>query len=325
VASLVAALVAILKAILTFPLALWALLRLLCRLLHRLIRPESKRPGRVDKAAKTRCVPIRDPAMVTPDPLVYSQYDLMAKGIAVTWDNPDFGIFKGGVKVDSHQLEKDTDYVVVVRVWNASTDCPVVNMPVHLSYLDFGIGTTPQPVASKLVDVGVIGAPDNPSYAQFTWHTPPVDGHYCLQAQLDPASDLNYGNNLGQHNTDVVEAHSPAVFTFPLRNNTDLRREYHFETDAYVIKPRDCIGQRGEAEHQEDIPQRRSHPVPAGWDVDVSPEKVELGPATQAIITATITPPAGFTGKQVINIHAYYAENHTERAAGGVSVTVTKA
>ncbi len=262
--------------------------------------------------------------MVTPDPLVYSQYDLMAKGVAVTWDNPDFGIFQNGVKVDSHQLVKNSDYVVAVRIWNASSDCPVVNMPVHLSYLDFGIGTTPQPIETRLVDVGMKGAPGNPTYAQFHWRTPAVDGHYCLQAQLDPAADVNFGNNLGQHNTDVVEAHSPAVFAFPLRNNTLLPHEYHFEADAYTVKPRPCLGQRGEAEHQVDVPLSGRHPVPPDWKVELSPDQVALAPGDQVIVTVTITPEPNFTGSKVINIHGYYAENFTTRAAGGVSVTVTR-
>lgn len=314
---------ALLRAVVAIPGALIALLVALWRLLLSLLRHEPKLPGRVGKRAPTHCVPIQDPAMVTPDPLVYAQYDLMARGIAVTWDNPDFGIFSGGVKVDSHDLAKDTEYTVVVRVWNASADCPVVKMPVHLSYLDFGIGTTSNPVGTTKVTVGVQGAPDNPAYAQFTWRTPPVEGHYCLQALLDPVSDLNRGNNLGQHNTDVVQAHSPAVFSFPLRNNTDREHRYRLESDSYVVTPRPCLGERGEAEHQEDVPARGSHPVPPGWTVDLVPSTADLAPGAQVAVTATITPPTGFTGTQVVNIHAYYAENHTERAAGGVSVTVT--
>ena len=31
-----------------------------------------------------------------PDPMIYSQYYLASKGIAVTWDNPDIQLFDGG-------------------------------------------------------------------------------------------------------------------------------------------------------------------------------------------------------------------------------------
>lgn len=259
---------ALCRALLAIPGALWQLLQFLWRLLGRLFRHAPKRPGRVDKAAQTRCVPIDDPAMRTPDPLVYSQYDLMAHNLPVTWDNPDFGIFLGGVKVDSHDLIKDTEYAVVVRVWNASLGCPVAMMPVHLSYLDFGIGTINVPVATRHVDVGVIGAADNPAYVAFAWRTPNVDGHYCLQALLEPASDVNWGNNLGQHNTDVVQAHSPAVFAFTLRNDTTREHGYFFGVDAYALTPRHCEDGR-DIFVGEDRPQV---PLPPGWTVDLDPE-----------------------------------------------------
>ena len=315
-------LLALLKALLGIPGAIVALLRVLWRLLESLFHRVPEREGRLDKAAKTHCVPIEDPAMVTPDPLIYAQYDLMAHGLAVTWDNPDFGIFKDGLKVDSHDLVKNTTYDVVVRVWNASTDCPVVLMPVHLSYLEFGIGTTSHPIATKHADVGVKGGVNNPAYVEFAWQTPPFDGHYCLQALLAPASDLNYGNNLGQHNTDVVEAHSPATFSFPLRNATDKEHRYQFEVDGFEVQARPCRdGETGQGKHS---PVGRNPGLPAGWAVDLTPPVVGLAPGMTAAITATITPPSTFVGDQVVNIHAFYSENHTDRLAGGVSVTVTK-
>ncbi len=59
---------ALCRALLAIPGALGQLLQFLWRLLGRLFRHAPKRPGRVDKAAQTRCVPIDDPAMRTPDP-----------------------------------------------------------------------------------------------------------------------------------------------------------------------------------------------------------------------------------------------------------------
>ncbi len=295
-----------------------AIIRLLCRLFHR--HPEA--PDRQDKAAKTRCVPITDPAMRTPDPLVYSQYDLMARGLPVTWENPDFTIYLGGTQVGSHELLPDTTYFVDVRVWNAATDCPVALMPVHLSYLDFGMGTVSVPVGTELVDVGVVGAPNNPSIVRFTWHTPATVGHYCLQALLDPASDRNRKNNLGQHNTDVVEAHSPGVFAFTLRNDTDRAHRYEFDADAYVLRTPECA----ELEKYRD---KLAHhlvttPVPSGWTVDLTPSSSTLAPGAVASITATVNPPAAFVGTQRINVHAFYIDGHLRVLAGGVSVDVTK-
>lgn len=315
-------LLALVKAVLAIPGAFVALLRALWRLLMSLLHRAQEQPGRLDKAAKTHCVPIEDPAMVTPDPLIYAQYDLMAHGLAVTWDNPDFGIFKDGLKVDSHDLAKNTMYAVVVRVWNASTDCPVALMPVHLSYLEFGIGTMSHPIATKHLDVGVKGGANNPTYVEFAWQTPPEDGHYCLQALLAPASDLNFGNNLGQHNTDVVEARSPATFSFPLRNATDKEHRYQFEVDGLEVQARPC--RDDEHGQPRPAPTGRNPGLPAGWSVVLSPPEVGLASGMTAAITATVTPPPAFTGDQVINIHAFYPENHADRLAGGVSVTVTK-
>lgn len=80
-----------------------------------------------------------------PDPLIYSQQYLQSLGLAVTWHNPDIHLERPsapGVEVDSNKLDPDTEYVVVAHVWNSSTTAAAVDMPVKLSYLSFGIGTT---------------------------------------------------------------------------------------------------------------------------------------------------------------------------------------
>jgi hypothetical protein len=80
-----------------------------------------------------------------PDPLIYSQQYLQAQGLAVTWSNPDIHLESPaapGVPVDSHDLQPDTDYLVIARVWNGSTTAPAPGLPVHVSFLEFGIGTT---------------------------------------------------------------------------------------------------------------------------------------------------------------------------------------
>lgn len=312
----------LLRALLAIPGAVLTLLARLLRLLRALLRPDPDDPGRRRKAAKTRCVPIEDPAMCVPDPLVYSQVDLMARGLPVTWDNPDVRILSGGVPVGSHELLPDTTYTVEVRVWNAVTDCPVVRMPVHLSYLDFGMGTVSVPIGTEKVDVGVLGAPDNPSRVAFSWRTPATPGHYCLQALLDPASDRNRANNLGQHNTDVVEAHSPGVFAFTLRNDTAREHGYDFETDAYALSTPAC----DELERYRSELSRHlvATPLPTGWSVALVPPSPVLAPGQVAEVTATVTPPAGFTGSQRVNIHAFYREGHQHVLAGGVSVDVVK-
>jgi len=52
-----------------------------------------------DTPKPIHCFPVDHPAFMRPDPLIYSQRDLIAKGLAVTWDNPDIILFLGGVRV----------------------------------------------------------------------------------------------------------------------------------------------------------------------------------------------------------------------------------
>ena len=88
----------------------------------------------------------------------------MAHGIAVTWDNPDIHLELPGVPgtpVDSHSLNPDTVYVVVARIWNGATTAPALGLPVKVSYLEFGIGTTRHDVGMDKVDLPVKGQPDH--------------------------------------------------------------------------------------------------------------------------------------------------------------------
>ena len=88
------------------------------------------------------------PALKKPDPFLYAQYFLMGLGIPVTWDNPDIFIFDGTTPVDPHNLKASTEYTLVARVWNNSTDVPVVDLNVVFSYLSFGMGVTSHAIAA---------------------------------------------------------------------------------------------------------------------------------------------------------------------------------
>ena len=305
----------ILRAILyEWIIALWELLKLLLAWLKAQRCPRSPRP------TTDGCVQIDNPAFVRPDPLIYSQQYLMSQGLAVTWDNPDITLFKDGAPVSSANLEPATTYEVRARIWNNSTEAPVVEMPVHLSFLDFGVGTQSIAVGTSNADVGVLGSPRQPGLATWLWTTPSTPGHYCLQVLLDPVDDTNPANNLGQENTDVVAAHSPAEFTFTLRNNTGQTRRYHFETDAYqipsLLKCTDVQPGRDKLR----VHRRGTHPVPPGFTVQVNPSTPTLDPAADVLITVTVDPPAGFLGKQAINVNAF----HEQGFAGGVTLTCVK-
>jgi hypothetical protein len=297
------------------------LLRRLCALLHAWWR-RHRLPERERRRSRDRCVPIHEPAFKRPDPLIYSQQYLMQLGLGVTWDNPDIELFHNGAPVASSALLPDTDYEVVARIWNGSTEAPVVNLPVRFSYLSFGMGTQANAIGDTTVDLGVIGGPNHPAFASKTWHTPSVAGHYCLQVFLDWLDDANPANNLGQENTNVGTSHSPVEFTFELRNPSHERLEYRFETDAYRLPPLvDCSevddSEKGERERRA-VHDRSRHPVPDGWHVDIAPATPALAPGASVVVTTVVTPPSGFVGRQPINVHAF----NRYGLAGGVTLTV---
>jgi hypothetical protein len=271
---------------------------------------------------RNRCVPITDPAFVRPDPLIYDQYYLTSLGLAVTWDNPDIQLYLNGTPVSSTQLLPGTTYGVMAQVWNNSTDAPVVAMPVAFSFLEFGVGTVSVPIGSTQIDLGVKGGANCPALASMLWTTPTTPGHYCLQVLLQPVDDTNTQNNLGQENTDVGTAHSPAVFTFTLRNDTDRPQGYKFALDAYAPgtpDPCNAASNTDEGRRARLARHRRgSQPVPAGWQVKIDPETPSLAPGQSIPVTVTATPPGGFTGNQILNVNAF----HDAGLAGGVTLTV---
>jgi hypothetical protein len=300
-------------------------------------------PGRAARGADSHCIPIRHPSYRKPDPLIYDQYFLMSLGLAVTWDNPDIELRRGDVLVSSSEILPDTDYEIVARIWNGSTDAPIVNLPVYFSYLEFGIGT----IAHKIdggkptyVDLGVKGGPDCPAFAQKAWRTPSVPGHYCLQVFLDWLDDANPLNNLGQENLTIGGTHSPAQFTFMLRNNGDERRGFRFDVDTYRPPERPPCGEV-KRPTQRDISARAVQPAAyrlmpeldlqvrarhdrqafqlgEGWHVAIDPAEPILDAGEQRTIRVAVTAPTGFVGKQPINIRAV----HGDVPAGGVTLVV---
>jgi len=289
----------------------------LCRRLRQIVC----RKGGRKKPSPHRCAPINDPAFVRPDPVIYDQYYLTSLGLAVTWDNPDIQLYLNGSPVSSNLLLAGTTYEVVAQIWNNSTDAPVVGLPVAFSFLEFGVATVSVPIGSTSIDLGVKGGANCPSYATMLWTTPTTSGHYCLQVQLQPVDDSNTLNNLGQENTNVGTANSPAVFTFRLRNDTRQRQTYRFELDAYVLgTPDPCGPSNSAADRQARLARHRrgAQPLPAGWQVTVDPQSPTLDPGDSLIVNVTASPPSGATGSQVINVQAF----HSGGLAGGITLTV---
>lgn len=293
-------------------------LAIICKLYRRWRSRKNK--GRV--IATTNCVPIYDPAFVKPDPLIYDQYYLTSLGLAVTWDNPDIQLYLNGVPVSSSLLAPGTTYEVVAQIWNNSTVAPAVAMPVNFSFLEFGISTVSVPIGSTQVNLGVKGGPGCPAYATMPWSTPTTPGHYCIQVQLAPYADVNFGNNLGQENTNVGTAASPAVFTFPLRNDTRKTQTYDFEVDAYVpLGPGPCGAGSNDVKARADRLARNRRglfPVPPGWQIVITPNTPTLLPNESVPLIVSASPPPGFIGSQVLNVHAFRGG----QIAGGVTLTI---
>ncbi|MFY9728186.1 MAG: hypothetical protein WAJ87_22015 [Bryobacteraceae bacterium] len=287
---------------------------------------------------RSSCEPIRHPSMKLPDPMIYDQYYLMSRGLAVSWQNPDIKILQGGVPVASDfDLQPATTCTIRATIYNQSSDGIVVDMPLEFSYLSFGMGTQSHviPGPTQIVSLGVKGTPEGTAVAYMPWTTPAIPGHYCVQVSFEYIDDLNPFNNLGQNNTQVVQAASPAPFGFQLRNAGPTRIPFRFEFDTYQIPPPppcpDSVSTNAKgtalvrsADVAANVRRRNSranNPLPPGWTIEFNPETPTLDPGEEITVAATITPPDSFHGTQPVNVHAFFGNE----LAGGITVIVNRA
>lgn len=279
-------------------------------------RREKRRPQRVRRQTRGHCVPISEPAYKRPDPMIYSQTYLMKLGLGVSWDNPDIQLYKeGGIPVPSSHLEPDTTYDIIARIWNNSTEAPVIDLPVRFSYLSFGVGTQSYAIGDTQVRLGVKGGSHHPAFASITWRTPSAAGHYCIQVLLDWLDDANPHNNLGQENTNVGELSSPVQFTFALRNPTYESLRYRFEVDAYQIpkqqpcrevdKDKNPRYPNAQGDRRPLADEQGRYILPVGWVVGIEPRELELASGGEQLIRVIVNAPDDFNGRQPINIHAF--------------------
>lgn len=306
----------------------WFAIRLCLRREQRKENRESSH----DWKPRGNSVPIPDDVYRRPDPCIYSQYYLISQGFGVTWDNPDIWLQLNGASVPSANLQPDTSYELVARVWNNSTEAPAVDLPVRFYYIDFGIGGLPKFIGTSKVDLPVKAATGHPAYAKIGWKTPPAPGHYCILVELIWPDDANMFNNLGQENTDVQQLNSPhASFTFPVRNDSRLARTLQLEADFYerpkaVPCPEESARQPAfapeeiETRHQEALARhgREHFIVPGEWQIEIQQNQLRLKPGQQEDVTVNVTAPDGFSGRQAININAFDGEN----LVGGVTLYV---
>ena len=174
------------------------------------------------------------------------------------------------------------------------------------------------------------GSASCPAYATMDWTTPALPGHYCVQVSFAWPDDLNPFNNLGQENTQVVMATSPAC------------------SASLCVTPKQIAKTIGSLLTYSPSGHRRSAPTPAspsrrrarrrlvrypvtqlarqksaagGLDVAFAPPAPTLVPGEQIDVTVTVTPPDSFTGDQPLNVHIFCGST----LIGGITSTLRRA
>lgn len=199
-------LLALLRLIIFVPLFPLVLLLRVWESLRRAIRTKNLYP----EEERHPCSRIPEAVMRRPEPCIYSQFLLQAKGLPVTWNNPDIWVARadnpGAIEPDSYHLVEGTDYIVSVRVHNASTDL-ALGVRVRLNHRKWSFNRpswNPVETDAKGKEVFRLmnGMPMSSNPTQFYWRTPtlkPGDEvrHFCLQARLFHPMDTNASNNVG--------------------------------------------------------------------------------------------------------------------------------
>ena len=214
-----------------------------------------------EEKEEKKCAQLPESLMRRPDPCLYSQRLLMAQGLPVTWNNPDIWVARadnpGNIEPDSYHLVENQQYIVTVRVHNASTDL-ALGVRVRLVYRPWSFNSPDLvPVETDSGGTEVVRfvnvAPMGSSTVQFNWLTPKNDPgaavkHYCLMAGLFHPLDTNTANNVGQENTNVYSANpghvSPGELVqveVPVFNTTERVKAYRFNAWLYDINEQDKV------------------------------------------------------------------------------------
>jgi hypothetical protein len=258
-----------------------------------------------------------------PDPYIYSQFWLYLRGLAFTWDNPDFTLIDStGKPADRMKLQPGENYRVVVRVHNGSL-LAAIETTVILDVLEFGAGGIVEKILGSIpIDIPAFGSAE----AGFNWTAPSSGGHNCLRAFLIHPDDGNPLNNIGQHNTQVMKPTSPTHrSTFVVRNDAPGAREFRLEFDSYRLPSQPMrsrsLEERDSVEYLQALRasnNRKRFPVSAALDAriqigdeparpisDLNSPTFELaaGGAVSVALQAQ-QPPAGGSA-HVINVHAF--------------------
>jgi hypothetical protein len=137
--------------------------------------------------------------------------------------------------------------------------------------------------------------------------------------------------------------HSPANFTFPVRNGSGVTRRYLLEADMYQLPELDPCPQeplpniRGSEQPITRLQESRMRwakalatqgyghfPVTPAWNVTIDPKGFTLTPNQEIQVNVNIEfLPGTFVGQQAFNINAFANSPHTDRElVGGVTLIV---
>lgn len=234
------------------------LLLVLLLWLWELLLAALRRKSLFEEEHEDPCGRLPEAVVRRPDPAIYSQRLLLSQDLPVTWNNPDIWVAPAAdptaVEPDSYHLKEDTDYVVTVRVHNASTD-PALGVRVRLVYRPWSFNSpdlTPvqTDAAGNEVFRFVNIAPMGSAETTFDWHTPSVPAgeearHFCLEARLFHPMDANTANNIGQENTHVLSTANPGLpapgdvieVDVPLHNHARQEQAFRFTPIHYDTEP----------------------------------------------------------------------------------------
>lgn len=238
----------LLNSILAIPKTIYKLLAWLLKILMTLLDKlrKKKRPKKRDYK---KCMRLPPGVSRWPDPCIYSQKYLMARGISVTWNNPDIQITDVlGNQVSSGNLQADTNYIVNATIHNASFD-PAIGVQVDCTVRKWGIETEDRtPIELDNNGLPVIKiihiVPWGSQIASFNWHTPAVQReHICIEVKCSHPNDREIENNVGQENTTVIGAASGSSFKIivPFFNALDIEQEFKLWADEYKIQDKEVV------------------------------------------------------------------------------------
>lgn len=258
-----------------------------------------------------------------PDPNIYSQEWLSSRGLAVTWDNPDFRIFDtaSGTEADRLALLPNHDYTIEASIHNNSF-MAALGTQVAFEVRSFGVGTPPlSALVGDVVDVPAFGV----AIARTAWHTPASGGHNCLRALIYHIDDANPLNNVGQHNTDVAVPQSPErAVRFLVGREGVLGRDLVLRINAYRLP--DAVGcpetfaERASVRYLRRLQERhdaRRFPVPKELGAVLSHDKVRVG-NEPVEVSLTFGAEAALGPRQAVNVEAYDGD----RLVGGITAYI---